>query len=263
MTGILTIAAILWYSALRRKDVYVLLILLASLLVLLVSMNVFGLGSAVGYIKDIGLLMAWLAGWILAVLISAREIPHEEASGTIFTILSKPVTRAELVIGKWLGAWTVATTALFCFYVLTLGVARMKGGTINLAVCAQAFAAHSVVLGILCTMALALSTRLHSDAAATLTFVASAASFFVVPGIPEYMTRETGWQAGFLMFLYNLLPHFEVLDFRRLVVHDYDAVSAAVFLPVMAYGIALIILFLFLAWLLYRNKLFARGTMGE
>ena len=42
MTRILTVASVVWRDVIRRKDVYVLLILLGVLLVALVSMNLFG-----------------------------------------------------------------------------------------------------------------------------------------------------------------------------------------------------------------------------
>ena len=93
MISVLTIAGVVWLEVLRRKDVYVLFILLAAFLIALLTLDVFGLGSAVGYVKELGLLLVWLFSWILAVTVSVRQLTREEEQGTIFPLLAKPVTR--------------------------------------------------------------------------------------------------------------------------------------------------------------------------
>ena len=99
MKRILTIASVVWIELLRRKDVYVLFILLLAFLMILMSLNVFGLGGLVVYVKEIGLLLTWLFSWILAVNISSRLLPQEETQRTIFPLLAKPISRAEIVVG--------------------------------------------------------------------------------------------------------------------------------------------------------------------
>src|ERR1035437_936785 len=84
MIRILTLAWLVWLEMIRGKDNYVLLILLAAFLVTLMAFNLFGLGQAVPYLKEIGLLLAWVCSWILAVSVSARQLPQEERQGTIF-----------------------------------------------------------------------------------------------------------------------------------------------------------------------------------
>src|SRR3989339_2045007 len=115
MMRVLTIAHTVWLGIIRKKDIYVLLILLSTLLLALVSLNVFGLGGTVRYVKDLGLLAAWFFSWILAVNLSSRELPGEETNGTVFPLLAKPITRAELIAGKWLGTWTATTVATIGF----------------------------------------------------------------------------------------------------------------------------------------------------
>ncbi|MBN1556845.1 MAG: ABC transporter permease [Lentisphaerae bacterium] len=254
-----TIAHTLWLSVLRRKDAYVLLILLAALPAALASLDIFGLGGAVRYVTDVGLLMAWLFGWILAVIVSTRELPAEEQNGTIFPLLAKPVSRWALVAGKWLGAWLAVTAATVCFYLVIAGITLLRGGSLSPAALLQAVVLHAAALAVLAAAGILFSTRLHGDAAATLTFALSAASFLVVPRIPEFLAQRTGWSAGILLFLYHLLPHFEVFDLRKRLVHDYGPADGRTVALVVLYGAALAGLFLCLAWLAYRNKRFERG----
>jgi ABC-type transport system involved in multi-copper enzyme maturation permease subunit len=262
MTRILTLAHVVWLDVLRRKDFYVLLILLGILLIALVSMNVFGLGGVSAYVADIGLLMAWIFSCILAISIGCRLLPQEESRGTIFSLLAKPVQRIELLLGKWLGAWSIVSVATLMFYLLVFGVTMLRGWTLPVWVAIEAVVLHSMVIAIVTAAALMFSARLNSDAAATLTGALTGVSFLLVPRIPEFVAQTGGIRGGAMLFLYNILPHFEIFDLRMRVLHDYGAVSAATFLMIIAYGLLVTATFLALAWLAYRGKHFARGSLS-
>ena len=80
---IITLAGVVWLEMVRRKELSVLLILLATLLAGLLSFDVFGLSQVTGYVKDMGLLAVWVLAWILAVNTSVRQLPQEEQRGTL------------------------------------------------------------------------------------------------------------------------------------------------------------------------------------
>lgn len=260
MRRIRTIAFIVWIEMVRRKEVYVLLILLGSLLFTLVSLNIFGLGNVVGFVKDAGLLAAWLFGWILAVNCASRQIPLEESRGTILPLLAKPIKRGEFIVGKWLGAWLVVSAAVSSFYLLTVLVLWGYGGSFDLLTLIQALMLHIVALGIVIAIAIALSTRMNYDAAATLTYVATAAMFVLVPRVPELAFHARGWRQTSLLVLYGALPHFELFDMRQRVIHQYGTMPLSVFGLIMAYGLVLILIILCLAWLGFHNKHFSRSN---
>ncbi|MDP6491086.1 MAG: hypothetical protein QGG69_04875, partial [Kiritimatiellia bacterium] len=67
---------------------------------------------------------------------------------------------------------------------------------------------------------------------------------------------------GLMLFLYNLLPHFEIFDLRMRILHSYGAVPVTTFLMVIAYGLLVTAIFLVLAWSAYRGKHFARGSLS-
>lgn len=262
MNSILTIASIVWLNMIRRKDVYVLLILMAVLLLALVSLDIFGLGGTTAYIKDVGLLFTWFFGWIITVISATRELPEEETRRTIFTILSKPIPRWSYLAGKWMGTWLGSTAAVLVFYCLVVTVTLSMNGSFMIPTLVQAFYLHALLLGIISSIGIALSTRLNQDAAATLSLVITAASFLIVPRVPEFVAKEAGLKAGFLMFIYNLLPHFELFDLRRRIVHDYGPAAWKAVSGITFYGISLILMFLFVSWLLYRNKMFNKDRMS-
>lgn len=262
MLRIWTIAYMIWLEVIRRKDVYVLLILLGALLVSLVSLDIFGLGGVVRYVTDVGLLMAWIFGWILAISVSSRQLPQEESRGTIFSLLAKPIGRFEVVVGKWLGSWGIVCASTALFYLLVAGIVLVKGGRIHPVSLLQGYLLHSFALGIMSAVAVAFSTRMNKDAAASISYVLTGAAFVVVPRIPEFMAWESGLRGGILMFLYNLMPHFEVFDMRKRIVHDYGPAEWRIIALVAAYGVALMALFVLMAWLAYRKKLFSREGLA-
>lgn len=261
MRRVWTLAAIVWLEMLRRKDVYVLFIMLAALLAAMASLDLFGLGQVTGYVKDIGLLAAWVLGWVLAVNTSIRQLPQEETRGTVFALLAKPVSRWEVVVGKWLGVWSVVVSATFCFYLATWGLVVLRGGVLPPLVLAQAALLHAAALAVVAAIGVALSTRMNADAAAATAYALTGAAFLIVPRLPVLLAVSSGPDGAMLNVLYYLLPHFELFDMRRRLVHDWGPVGGLTLAGALAYGALLTLGFLLLAWLGYRRKRFSRGDI--
>jgi ABC-type transport system involved in multi-copper enzyme maturation permease subunit len=256
-----TLATIVWLEMLRRKDIYVLFIMLAALLVAMIALDAFGLGQVTGYVKDIGLLAAWLLGWILAVNAAIRQLPQEETRGTVFPLLAKPVSRWNLITGKWLGVWAVVAAATLLFYAATWGIVALKGGRFDPLTLCQACLLHIVALAVVVAIGIALSTRMNADAAGATAYVLTGAAFLVVPRIPALLAVAPGLDGTMLSGLYYLLPHFELFDMRQRLVHDWGSVSGLTLAGVVTYGALLTLGFLMLAWLGYRRKRFSRGEI--
>lgn len=261
MKRILTIAQLVWLEVVRRKDVYVLLILLLAFLIALLSINVFGLGNLVATVKDLGLLLVWVFGWVLSVGVSARQLPQEETRGTIFPLLAKPVSRAELVVGKWLGAWSVVSVCTLVFYGLLALIVEARGSGFTALLLAEGIALHIALLAVLTAVGVCFSTRLNYDAAATLTTVTTVAATLLLPSIPRLILAEAAGRKYGLLLLYYALPHLELFDMRRRMIHGWEPAAMSTVLTVLAYGAALTVAILLIAWLAYRNKRFSRGTL--
>src|SRR5882672_6691432 len=105
MNNIIVVASIAIKELLRRKDAYVLLILTALLTLLSGSVHFFGDLKMVRYMKELCLLLVWISAAVIAVTLAARQIPGERESRTLFSLLAKPVSRNQFVLGKFLGCW--------------------------------------------------------------------------------------------------------------------------------------------------------------
>ena len=256
----LVLAKVVWIEMLRKKDFYILLILLAALTFALMTVDPFGVEEVGGYVLDLGLLAIWLFTIILAVTLATRQIPGEERKRTIFSLLAKPVSRLDLVVGKWLGSWLAVVAASAAFYLLLALAVQLRGGGIEVIPMLQAWVLHSVMLGVVTAISIALSTRMTYGAAATTSFIVQAAIYSIVPSIPTWASYATGVRKALLLVFYYALPHYELFNMRRRLVHDWGGVDWDVFFLVVAYGLTLSLFFICVAWFACRNKRFKRGA---
>jgi ABC-type transport system involved in multi-copper enzyme maturation permease subunit len=263
MNKIVAVAAVVWLDWLRRKDAYVLLALLCGLLTALTAVDIFGLQGTARYALDIGLLLIWGFGWLLALGAGARELPQEEARGTIFMLLAKPLRRGQMLLGKWLGAWSSVCGAVLLFYLATWGLLAAQGVRTDPPLLLQAMLLHFCALGVIAAMGLLCSTRLSRDAAATVAGVASAVCLLLVPQLPVLAAHGPPTRALLMQILYYALPHLELFDIRRRLVHELGTVDTAAFLWLLLYGAVLTAILLLAAWLAYRRKSFARDRLSE
>ena len=261
MRQIFTLAGVVWLEMVRRKELSVLLILLATLLASLLSFDVFGLSQVSGYVKDTGLLAVWILSWILAINTSVRQLPQEEQRGTLFSLLAKPVSRLTLICGKWLGAWSITCLSLVCFYLTVCLAVWIKGGTFNLATLLQAILLHTAAIALITSLGLALSTRLNRDAATVTTYIITGAGFLLLPRIPNMLVETKGLSGNVLYAVYYLFPHFELFDLRRRLVHDWGSAQWLTLAEISLYAALMTTVFLSLAWLGYRKRRFSRGDI--
>jgi len=109
---ILTVARNTLTEAVRQKVLNVLLIfslVLVGSSVVVSQLATPGLDSAglfdaqIKFVKDFGCGAIGLFGFFIALLSTAQLIPQELHNRTIYTILAKPVRRAEFLLGKFFG----------------------------------------------------------------------------------------------------------------------------------------------------------------
>ncbi len=128
MNSVFAIAGIVIKELYRRKDFYVLFVLTALITLLLGSVSFFNDAKIVRYLKEVCLLLIWVSSLVIAIGTAARQIPAERENRTIFPLLAKPVTRGQVVLGKFLGCWLACGVALLMFYVFFGVISESRGG---------------------------------------------------------------------------------------------------------------------------------------
>jgi ABC-type transport system involved in multi-copper enzyme maturation permease subunit len=111
----LAIAANVIRDAARKKLFYVVFLFAIAIIALAPILPNFDLGARASFLRDISLSLTSLFGVVLAVILSVGQVPSEVDKRTIYNILSKPVSRAQYLVGKYLGI--LATLGMILFVV--------------------------------------------------------------------------------------------------------------------------------------------------
>src|SRR5215469_528167 len=112
MSNAFAVAGIVIKELYRRKDFYVLFVMTVLICVLMASVTFFNDSKIARYLKEICLLLIWISSLVIAITTTARQLPAEKENRTLFPLLAKPLSRTELVVGKFLGCWAACGLAL-------------------------------------------------------------------------------------------------------------------------------------------------------
>jgi Cu-processing system permease protein len=255
MSIITALAGVVIKELYRRKDFYVLFVLTAVITLLAGSVSFFNDPRIARYVKDLSLLLIWISALVVTITTTARQIPAERENRTIFPLLAKPVTRGQVVLGKFLGCWLAAGLALLVFYLFFGIVSGSREGHWAVLQYLQAMWLHWVMLAVVAALVL-LGSVVFSAPSASVTIV-----FVVVTGIlllGRYLNRVALQQPEplntIIYSLYFVIPHLEWYDVRDLVVNDQPLLAWADCALATLYGGTYTALLLFGTWLVFRRK---------
>ena len=252
---ILTIALFSFKELIRKKDFYVLFLLLAGLLAFLFSESFFGVSDIIRYLEDIGLSAVLLLSIAIALPFSSRQLPAEMESKTIYPLLSKPISRAGVVIGKYLGSLLISFSGFTLFYSAFILAIIMKGGQIGV-LFMQAYLFSLLLLAVLCAFSLFFSTFLTISANITITLFLYILTYWFSAQIKLLLSsKDLNAIAGAVLNgIYYLIPHFEFYDLRIRLVHGWEALPAWIVLSITFYTIIYITVILFFAVRIFKKK---------
>jgi len=255
MSKIWALASVVIKELYRRKDFYVLFVLTALITIAAASVNFFHDTKIVRYVKDVCLLLIWLSTLIVAVVTTARQIPAEKENRTIFPLLAKPVSRAQVIWGKFLGCWLATGLALLVFYAFFIIVTASREHEWQLVAYAKAMGLQLMMLGVVIAMTLLGSVVFSAISSnATISLVAVFGILFVGEHLNKIALRQAEPIQSITYTIYFCIPHLELFDVRnQLVNHQplpgfFDCGLASLYAA--AYAAAL----LFATWLLFRRK---------
>jgi ABC-type transport system involved in multi-copper enzyme maturation permease subunit len=255
MSTVAAVAGVVVRELYRRKDFYVLFVLTALITLVMGSVNLFHDSHIVRYLKEICLLLIWICSLVIAITTAARQIPMERESRTIFPLLAKPITRTQVILGKFLGCWLACAVTLAAFYVF-FGVAAMsKEHHWPLANYFQAMTLHWIMLGVVIAMTL-LGSLVFSAASANTTICFIAVTFILLLGrhLDKVAMQTSEPARSALQTLFFTLPHLEFFDLRDLVIHDWPPVRWFVCIKAILYAAAYGAFFLVASCLVFRRK---------
>jgi ABC-type transport system involved in multi-copper enzyme maturation permease subunit len=239
----------------RRKDFYVLFVLTAVVTLAALSANFFNDAKIVRYVKDICLLLIWFSTLVIAIVTTARQLPAERENRTIFPLLAKPVSRGQVIVGKFLGCWLACGLALVVFYAFFVVVAGLREPEWHLVAYLKSMGLHWMMLAIVIALTLLGSVVFSAISAnATICLIALIGILFIGEHLNKIALRQTEPMQSITYALYYCIPHIELFDVRSQIVNNrvlpgvidcgLAGLYAAAYSAVLLYG----------TWLLFRRK---------
>jgi len=255
MKTVVALASIVIKELYRRKDFYVLFVLTAVITVVMGSVSFFHDDKIVRYLKEICLLLIWVSALVIAIGTTARQLPAERENRTIFPLLAKPVTRGQVVLGKFAGCWLACGLALLMFYVFFAVVSGSRENHWPVVQLLQALWLHWVMLAIVVALVLLGSVVFAAPSSnGTICFIVVLGILLLGRYLNQVALREPEPLRSVVYTLYFLIPHLEWYDIRDFVVYDRTLVGWTSCGLATLYGGVYAAFLLFSTWMVFRRK---------
>ena len=253
--NVFAIAGIVIKEMYRRKDFYVLFALIVVLTLVLGSVSFFNDDQIVRYLKDACLLLIWLSSLVIAITTTARQIPAERESRTIFPLLAKPVGRGEFIVGKFMGCWLACGLCLVVFYLFFGLLSASREHTFPLLAYFQAVWLHWMCLGIIIALVLLGSVVFTAPSSnATICFIVVLGILFAAGHLNGMAIQMRGFRGALVYGIYYALPHLEWYDVRELIIHNWGLIDWLAWGGATIYAVLYTGLLLGCAWLVFRRR---------
>lgn len=255
MNNAFAVSGIVIKELYRRKDFYVLFILTALITLAMGSFKLFNDEKIIRYIKEICLLLIWISSLVVAITTAARQLPAERELRTIFPLLAKPITRGQLIFGKFLGCWFACGLALLIFYLFFGIISGARENDWHVLQYLQALWLHWIFLAIVVALVLLGSvvfTAVSSNA--TISFILVVGILFVARHLNKIALQMGEPGQSLVYAIYFALPHLEFFDVRDLVIHNLPLIRWNICGLATLYGMAYTAFFLVATWLVFRRR---------
>lgn len=225
MRSIFLIAKSVLIEAVRRREIYVIVLVAVCVILATGTVRFFGYQTMSKFYREVSLQIMNLATALTVIILAARQLPREFENRTIYPLLAKPVGRSAFLAGKFLG---VLLAGLFCysiFILLFLGGMFYLGASLSWGLFFQAVYLQVLALTVVASLAFMLSLIFNIDAAITvcsLIFILGGTVSTVIDYVYE-MVKETGPLGKGLMYVLNYgVPQLTLFDLSAKVVHATD-----------------------------------------
>ncbi|MBN1517840.1 ABC transporter permease subunit [Candidatus Sumerlaeota bacterium] len=256
LRGVFLIAKSVLIEAVRRREIYV-IVLAASLLIgMVMSIDFFDIKGLTKFYRETALKVMGMATAATVIVLAARQLPREFERRTIYPLMARPISRLTFIAGKLLG---VMFSAVFCFALFMLifvfGTWRL-GGEIPWGLFLQHIYLQLLMLLILATLSFWLSMLMNFDAALTVGalfyFSAAFASTVIL-----YLYDSSGTLFRWFLLAVNYgIPQLTLFDLSGKAVHAqaWEPLSFSVMAQLTAYGLSFAVIYFAFATICFRRR---------
>ena len=212
------------------------------------------IGDAMKVLKDTGLAAINFFCVLIAIFTGINLVYKEIEKKTVFNILSKPVSRDEFIIGKFLGLGLTMMTALGAMAVIFFAFVALSGGGFDLGILLYFF-----MLGLELLVITAISLLFSSFTTPILSFIFTVSLYLighVMWTFNEFkaLLKAPAWRL-LIQALYYLLPNLDKFNIKNEVVLG-TALNPWTLLFSVLYALAYIAALLALTMLIFRRREF-------
>jgi ABC-type transport system involved in multi-copper enzyme maturation permease subunit len=249
---VIAIARNTFREALRDKALYVLIIFSIVLVGSTRVISPLALGEGDKITKDVGLSAISFFG-MLAIIVMGAGLVHKEIDRkTIFMILSKPVSRHQFIMGKFLGmADALLAMVVLMLFALQITLLTTKAG-FDVLVLKAGFLTLLELL-VMTSIAILFSSFSTTTLSAALTLILYFVGHFTGDLLTFAVRLPSEFARHVCQFLYYVLPDLEVFNVRGMAVHGSD-ISTERLLAATAYGLLYILGTLTLSILVFSRR---------
>lgn len=208
------------------------------------------LGNTV-MIKSFGLAGIYLFGTIITIFLGASIIDKEIEKRTLYFVLSKPVSRNAIIIGKFIGLYAAIALTLIFMVIVYAGVLWYANLSITLLELLAVFF-QLLEMGLFVAMLIFFST-LAKPLIATIAATVILFAGHLIASALRNTERMSTVTKKFIAALYHVIPNLEKFNIRNFVVHALGPSETEVFLTIL-YAMVYTALFLAAALLLFKRK---------
>ncbi len=232
MQRLVVVAGNTFRETIRDKILYNLVFFALLLIGASVLLGALTIGEQSRIVNDLGLAAINLVAVIIAIFVGIGLVTKEIERRTIYTILSRPITRVQFILGKYLGLTFIVVVNIAIMFAMFLATIWLSGNVIY----GSLFQAVELILvETLLVMAIAMffSTFSSSTLSATITIGLYVIGHLTsdLKGIAEKSQNQL--TEAVLTALYYVCPNFELLNVKGqaasgiLVEMGYQATATA------------------------------------
>jgi ABC-type transport system involved in multi-copper enzyme maturation permease subunit len=272
LTRISWMTRLTFLEAIRQRFFAFLILLSAALVLSSVSFRFLDFGHGeLKFVCDFGFGGMFLFGSVLAVVMSAQLFFAEMDNRTALTLLAKPVSRTEFLVGKFIGVWLVLGVFIFTLSTLLAIIlwARCQELTAAAIEVGKAPPELSITglfsytgmqwarLGVVAAMILMVASL-----ARTFLFTVIVGSMLVVAGQLQWLAQETLLKPGDLNFFSKallsistyIIPNLQQFNIGDALTLDHGSVADGAVTLALFSGTCYIVVFIFIGSLIFRQR---------